>query len=458
MKKIGILIFAFISVALFAQIFGDEIKLQQRAPFKDAETARDEAKLPTWISIGPKGGHIVSMTFNPKNSNEIFATTYGWPGCIYRTKNSGKKWERLAVLDAYLGAISVDPKDTKIIYVTGGSKIFKSEDGGESWEKYRFRESSSSENASDSEDFHVDEAIAINPQNPDILYGGGYFYSNNPYKSGMAVFKSKNGGKNWAITKLSPLSKHAYTYSVAINHKNPSVVFAGGYYYDNSYKYRVFKSTDGGKNWSDVTGIITGSPYAIVIDPKSTSRVFVGTNWSIYRSSNEGQSWMRNQSRAYGYDLAIDPSHPNTLYTGYIGSCYKSIDGGVTWTRYEQGLSGTCNALLVPSSNSSLVRLHDAKSNNVYYGSEAGFYKSSNGGISWKPSHGGMIATLIASLAVAPSSPNTLYAEVADVGLFKSTNSGKSWKMLPYFSRCGAISKIAVNPNDTKDLFVLAGG
>jgi len=455
MKKIGILILVLGSLVLFAQISGDEIKLQN-TPLTDNEIDADKIKIPAWKPIGPKGGSICSMAFNPKNNKEIFAIMYGYPGSVYYTQNSGKNWKRIAILNASLYEIAVDPKNPRILYAVYYGGIYKSEDGGKKWKEYGLRSSSYLDNISTAQDVYADKGIAIDPQNSKIIYVGGHIY----YDSGnsdLTVFKSEDGGKTWIAIKITSKGKYAYTTCIAINPKSPSVIYAGGYYSDGSkYLYRVFKSNKGGNTWKNISGIIDSIPYSIVIDPKNPSKVYVGASDGVYRSSNGGQTWTKNQGYISVWKLAIDSSNPNTLYAGGDNRCYKSTDGGVDWTEYDQGLQGSCAALLIPDSSTRSGLVY-AQSSQVYYGGTAGFYKSTNGGVTWKASVRGMNAAQIPTLAVAPSNPNIIYAEVGALSLFKSTKSGKAWKRLPDFDWCWDVIKVTVDPENANNLFVLAG-
>lgn len=458
MKKIGILILILGSIALFAQRPGDEIELQN-PPFFDNEIKADQIKIPAWKAVGPKGGYIKAIAFNPKNNKEIYAIMYSYPGLVYYTQNSGKKWKRIAEINDWLYDIAVDPKNPETLYMVSNWRIYKSEDGGKNWEPHYFQSSSSADYDPANGSARGYQGIVINPQNPKIIYVGGYVYYSSSGKSDLAVLKSKDGGETWTAKKLASNGRYANTYCLAMNPNNPSELYTGGQYYDGfKYVYRVFKSTNAGDSWSNITGIIGSTPYSIVIDPKNPSKVYVGAWGGVYRSTNGGQTWAKNQGYVYLYKLAIDPSSTNTLYAGYADCCYKSIDGGVNWTRYEQGLHGICTDFLIPSSSSSLEGLVYVQSGQVYYASSCGFFKSANSGVSWKASVGGMNASVIAALAVAASNPKTIYVEVESDGLFKSINSGKSWKRLPYFYRCESIVSLVVNPKNANEMYLLAGG
>ena len=165
----------------------------------------------------------------------------------------------------------------------------------------------------------------------------------------------------------------------------------------------------------------------------------------MFRSSDAGQTWARNEGIASAYALGLDPSSPNTIYAGYRSRCYKSVDGGVEWTEYTAGISGSCQDILVYSGR-------------VYYASYAGIHRSLDEGKTWAAGCSGIKNTVIPAIAVAGSSPNVIYAEAAQNGLFKSTDFGNSWIRLPDFYRCDSIKAISVNSADPDDVVLLAGG
>ena len=426
-------------VKRYLRYFGHEEPVQQKTHLDDSGALQLQSSQSQWVPIGPEGGDIRGISPNPVNSNEIYAASYGYLAPVFKTVNSGQTWEKIASIDSSVYDISVDPTNPSIIYAPSYSIMNKSEDGGTSWQKYSFCSG-----------FYCSSyrrCIEINPDNSNIIYIAGYYYESNLY--GMAVLKSTDGGKNWTGKKITSAFNWAYTESIAIDPSNPNILYAGGYYYDGSTSYyKVYKTIDAGNSWSDITGIILGPPESILIDPRNPSKVYVGTGWGIFRSSDGGQTWQKNNGYAYAYALAIDPSDSNILYAGYYKSCYKSIDGGVNWTSYSGSLYGSCNKLIACS----------ASSTRLFYASNAGIYKSVDSGVTWGASHTGIKANRIPALAVAPSSPNIIYIEVANNGFFKSSDSGNSWERLPDFYRCDAITKIIINPNKANDIFILAGG
>ncbi len=389
-----------------------------------------------WKPAGPAGGNVMAIAANPNNLSDLYILIFSNSSSsfVYKSSNAGKKWKKVATLNRGCYDIILHPSNPNILYALSSYSVFKSTNGGSSWNEHFLGSGC----------YGYSGEMAIHPQNPDILYVAGYHYSGS--KSCMAVFKSTNGGVNWATKDINPSSSYGQAYSIALSSSNPNILYAGGYYSQGGSQHnKVYKSSDSGNSWKDVTGSISVEPNSIVVDPTDSNKVYVGTYWGVYRSTNGGQTWNKSPANVYAYALAIDPASPNTIYAGYSKNCYKSSDGGASWTEYKSGLFGNCNDLA-------------ALSGMVYYGSYAGIYKSQDAGITWKAAHSGINHNVVTAIAVAPSAPSIIYAEAAGNGLFKSTDSGISWSRLPEFYRCDSIYCICVNPNNAEDLFILAGG
>ena len=133
---------------------------------------------------------------------------------------------------------------------------------------------------------------------------------------GDGVFKSTNGGENWSAVNTG-LSSYAYVYSLAIAPATPSTLYVVAY--DG-----VFKSTDGGRQWNTVdTGL------------------------------NSGLNDMEVSS------LVIDPVTSTTLYAvTSVGGLFKSMDGGESWSAINTGLSDSdvSNLLIDPASQTRYMR------------------------------------------------------------------------------------------------------
>jgi photosystem II stability/assembly factor-like uncharacterized protein len=151
--------------------------------------------------------------------------------------------------------------------------------------------------------------LAVDPQNPNILYAQVA-----PYPNGPALFKSVDGGKSW-----SSFPTPAPGLYFAIDPQNSDTIYAGG--------PGVLKSTNGGMSWSTVMdGVIAGywAPVkALLIDPQNPATVYAGTSQGLYRSTDGGISWSTvgaNMPRRLSISgLAIDPQDSSKIYAATSG-------------------------------------------------------------------------------------------------------------------------------------------
>jgi photosystem II stability/assembly factor-like uncharacterized protein len=396
----------------------------------------------SWKPIGPFGGDVSGLVVNPQSKNELYVLTEEYPANVFKSTDTGQTWTKLASLSDVGQDLAIDPQNPTTLYALGDAEIYKSMDGGSNWERYHLGSHCSSRFGQ----------IAVNPNNSNILYvSGRYIYDTQSQKDCMALFKSTDGGQNWAFKdiNLSQNPNSGVAYCVALAPTNPEIIFCGGYYQDsaNRTQYKVYKSTDSGSSWTDVSPS-NMTPNDIVIDPSDPLKVYVATSWGVYRSSDGGSTWDKNNGYIYAYAIALDPTDSNTIYAGYTDCCYKSIDGGENWTYAQENIRGICNRLIAFSSSQT----------KVFYGSAAGIYKSTDQGENWSESHYGIMANRIPSLSVPLSSPNIIYAEATGSGLFKSSDFGNTWTRLPHITLCDSVTRVAVKPDDADDLFILAGG
>ena len=157
--------------------------------------------------------------------------------------------------------------------------------------------------------------MAIAPSDPNILYlGTGEPMHARSSTHGNGVWKSTDAGKTWTKTGLE---KSYFINKVEVDSKNPDIVYvaAEGKLYDNEMDCErgLFKSTDGGKTWTNLGPMKDRGVADFVIDPRN-SDVIIAASYKTFR-------------RAWTY---IDRQPGNELY--------KSTDGGKTWKKLTSGL------------------------------------------------------------------------------------------------------------------------
>ena len=268
------------------------------------------------------------------------------------------------------------------------------------------------------------------------------------------VYKTTDGGANWtAVSTGINTSELILALAISPNYSTDNTVFAGV----NSRG--VYKTTDDGENWTEVlSSSSAGDTRSLAISPNyaTDQTIFAGTYAGVFKSTDGGSSWTAVNSgissTSYMCYLAISPNYANdqTLYVGgrFSGGIYKSTDGGSSWTLVNSGMS-VYSITISPNFSTDQT---------VYAGSSSGIYKTTDGGSSWTAVTTGIYG--INSLATSPNYINdqTVYAGT-DSGVYKTTDRGISWTAV----NSGIsdtplnIRSLAISPDYMTDQTVFAG-
>ncbi len=197
----------------------------------------------------------IKIDFNDSSIVYIITSKDG----VFQSVNYGKSWTLLRRFDGGLNNIAINPKDSKIIYATGPAEgLMKSVDMGASWLPLaeKLKTFKIAKNAAIG-------SIAIDPQNPNIIYLG--------YVDGM--LRSYDGGETWEkVNILSPPALLAIN-SIVINENNPKNI----YYTINSQVY--ITGSSGASNWIVRDLPTTRVLQALTIDPKDPNIVYAGSRY-----------------------------------------------------------------------------------------------------------------------------------------------------------------------------------
>jgi photosystem II stability/assembly factor-like uncharacterized protein len=389
--------------------------------------------LAQWERIGPFGVDVNSVVVSSTNDSIVYVVSYGSPAIIAKSTDGGASWNTVASISNSIHCMAIDPQNGNRLYLGSGHYLYRSTDGGATW-------------LTTSVTNKFFQGIAVHPSEPSTVYAGGWAYVG-LLKSAIVFLKSTNYGVNWTTTILDSSGSYNYGYCIAVDRVNPNNIYIGGYSYTSTYIPRIYKTTDGGSNWVNVATdtLFNNAQYirSIAIHPTNSNIVYAGTyNKGIFRSTNGGLSWTKNSSNYYNYCMVTTSASPDIAYSGCYGEIYKTTDAGVNWLSTSSGLSGDSLRGLAASQTNGFV---------VYAGNHYGMFKTTNGGISWANISNNLSLGKIITFANAPSSPSTIYTELAGIGIFKTTNSGSDWvKLPPPGVECGDIAEIAVaydNPN-----------
>jgi len=229
---------------------------------------------------------------------------------------------------------------------------------------------------------------------------------------GNAAFKSANGGSSWNPINIGMTV--SIVNALIIDPRTPTTLYAGT-------DVGVFKSTNSGNNWNaSNTGLPVASVSALAIDPVTPTTLYAAANGSVFKSIDGGNHWSESRvglGNAFVNALTIELTTPTTLYASTFSGVFKSIDGGGNWSASSAGLTNTfVNTLAINPVTPTML----------YAGTSGGVFKSIDGGGNWSASSAGPTNTFVNTLAIDSATPTTIYAGT-NVGVFKSIDGGNNW-------------------------------
>jgi len=286
------------------------------------------------LAIDPHNPNVVWVGTGENNSQRSVAFGDG----VYRTDDGGKTWQHLGLEESeHIGMIAIDPRDSDTVFVasqgplwrSGGDRgLYKTTDGGMTWARVLHI----------SDDTGINE-VHIDPRDPDTMYASAYqrrrhvwTLINGGPESG--VYKSTDGGQSWdEVTRGLPREDMGRI-GMDISPANPDVVYAIVEAAEGSGGF--FRSDDRGETWRKMSGYVSGSPQyyqEIVCHPNDVDTVYsLDTFMQVTRDG--GASWDGYSHRYRHVDnhaLWIDPDHPAHMVNGNDGGVYVTWDEGSTW-------------------------------------------------------------------------------------------------------------------------------
>ena len=344
--------------------------------------------------MGPyRGGRTRAVCGVPSQPNVFYMAPVN--GGVFKSTDYGRTWQ--PIFDdqptASIGAIAVSPSNPNIVYVGSGEGlhrpdlsvgdgIYKSTDAGKTWTHLGLR------------DGQQIAQVAVDPKNPERLFVAvaGHPYGPNAERG---VYRSFDGGRTFE--NVLHRDENVGASDVQIDPGDSNIVYAAlwesreapwenGVF--NGDGGGIFKSTDGGNTWNQLTkGLPPGIVQAnIAIAPSKPSTLFVAvrtkTIAKLYRSDDGGENWTgttddpRPGLGIGGGDLPVvrfDPKNPEIVYSASV-VCWKSTDGGKNWEGWRGAPGGDDyqNVWINPN-NSDIIIL----------GSDQGAIVSVNGGQTW---------------------------------------------------------------------------
>lgn len=363
---------------------------------------------------------------------------------IFKSTDGGVTWQPRTLggsnIALEVSAFLFDPSNPSRVLAASSQGLLISGDGGENWDFYG--------NAPIS--FY---ALAADPSNPATLYAGNV--------SGSGVVKSTDAGAHWNLANngLPQIQASGGPFSpvvlaVAVDPSAPSTVYAA------TYGYGLFRSTDAAGTWTPAgTGMRDAYLEALMLSPGQSSILYAGTHGGgVYRSLDAAGAWTAINAGlrlSLVSAVAADATEAGTLYASAFDGVFRSTDGGTTWQASSAGL---------PVYPVGALALASGAPTTLFAGTlGGGLLESSDGGASWNAGAQGLSNSFISSIAADPSSPSTLYAGTADPNarsqrVFKSSDGGGTWAQTSLDAGSLAIDSLAINPANPSQVAAVSQG
>ncbi len=404
----------------------------------------------TWTHLGLRTSQMIAnVEVDPTNPERLFVAVLGHPygpnaeRGVFRSVDGGRSFEKVLYRDEYTSAndVRIDPRNPNILYATlwqqqqsfiegrgfsGTGGIFKSIDGGTTWKQL-----------TDGLPTLNQANIALAPSNPNVLYASIAAMANPTTPGVVSFYKSIDGGAHWSIavqmpgmpsqqgraTDGRPMSRigGGDLPTLAVDPTNENTVY--------SASTVMWRTTDAGYSWSAVRGAPGGDDYQkIWINPNDPQIIFAVADQGAVISANRGVSWSNwyTQGTAAMYHVTTDNGFPYRVCGGQQDSgsacvASRSDDGMITFHDWHP-VNIQEYGIAAPDPRDPDV-IYGSMRNNVSRYDRRTAQTTYVGPDFGSPAFGRNVRTM--PLAFSPVRPDVLF--YASNVLWKSLDYGKNW-------------------------------
>jgi photosystem II stability/assembly factor-like uncharacterized protein len=406
-----------------------------------------------WRNVGPPlGGRSIAVAGSVARPNEYYFGATG--GGLWKTTNGGEDWSPVTdgqINSSSVGAIDVCPTNPDVVYigmgevelrgnVIPGDGVYKTTDGGKTWKHMGLS------------DTQMIGRVRVDPTNCDRVFVAALGHTFGP-NAERGVFRSSDGGQTWQKVLFGDELTGAV--DLSIDPSNPQVVYASLWHvfrkpwllFSGGESSGLFKSTDGGTTWTELSGNpgLPADPLGkigVSVSPADSNRVYAiveAADGGVFRSDDAGATWQRTddssarRQRAFYYTrVYADPVVRDRVYV-LNTSFYRSDDAGATFSSISTPHGDNHDLWVDPTNNGRMIE-----------GNDGGANVSTNGGQSWTDQD--YSTAQIYRLATTDDDPYLICGEQQDRGATCVSSTGGDFFGIPGGSESGPI---AVDPRDS---------
>jgi photosystem II stability/assembly factor-like uncharacterized protein len=346
---------------------------------------------------GAQDDVITHIIVDPRDANLLYASTwalYSNGGGVYRSNDGGKNWKIIGLAHETVRALAQSPTDPKLLLAGSLTGVYRSQDEGATWQKI------TPDNHADLKNF---DSVAFDVKDNNTLYAGTYHLP----------WKTTDGGKNW-FPVVKGMIDDSDVMSIIVDPSNPDNVHA-------TACSGIYHSTNGAQQWVKYQGIpsVFRRTQLIRMDPSNPNTLYAGTTSGLWKTVNEKDfkrvspgDWIINA-------LVIDPKNTQRLIIGTERQGVQiSNDGGATFTSANTGFQHQ------HITDVAMDREHPERALVVLTFDNDAFLATKNSGASWTTLGPGLKRTELRHVYAAPTG---WWASLTNGGWSKYDETTNKW-------------------------------
>ncbi len=400
-----------------------------------------------WQARPMQSGDIANIVVSPSNPNIMYLGVEVNAHSMYKSEDNGRSWKRIDSGD-HTKDVAVHPTDPNIAFYADSQSLWRTTTGGvpklvgghciptQQKCSTAFDKVIGNNYAAGPSQTSF-SSIAIAPSNPEIVYvsirGGGFGGPPGTKSAGGQLFRSTDGGANF--TELS--GDYPTFLVIMVDPTNPDHLLAGS-------EDGLSASTDGGATFTTIDS--TRDIAAIdTLDGQTYLAASSGSGGGVLRSTDGGKTWEKTTTGLPSplvFRVRFVRDDPAVAWATTHAGVARSIDSGKTWTNVTNQLPATnLKALAVDPSNPRValvatethtfdVQNSQFAAHGQYY--HQGLYRTDDGGSTWSRSDQGLIEEKVIEITAHPTRPYEIWAgQQSSRGMYRTKDAGQTWSLSP---------------------------